>query len=422
MSSATVKPNPGGDKLRFDVLSNPVNGKSSAQKWYIKVSHPAEASRWVHAIQRSIEWTKSQAKAKEAAELGSLKSSRHTKQRSVDALSTSSSQGGHHGITDGEEKVGSSESSFIDSEKENTPPHSDSYDIHANTLVAQLDLTSQLLDSLALPPMPSPRVLETRKAIKDSLSLLQTSIHQYTAMSREREEWWKEKLDKERDRAAVWEESLNVVVREGEVLERELRNTLRAPKVPKKRVTGVWEEGGIQSMAASLTVPAPIADTAGLSASTTRVDIAAAAPVVETRAKAVAIDIPKGPISVAVLSPELDDTEEEDEFFDAIESGTLPMEISKTLVSAPVPSAKDVHFVDVSKYAAYTRLRDKLPLGADERPAISLWSVLRNNIGKDLTRISFPVTFNEPTSMLQRMVRELSSRENCHGILMEFLG
>ncbi|KAI0243509.1 hypothetical protein L0F63_005984 [Massospora cicadina] len=40
-------------------------------------------------------------------------------------------------------------------------------------------------------------------------------------------------------------------------------------------------------------------------------------------------------------------------------------------------------------------------------PAISLWSVLKNAIGKDLTRITLPVHFNEPSSMLQRMAEDM---------------
>ena len=33
---------------------------------------------------------------------------------------------------------------------------------------------------------------------------------------------------------------------------------------------------------------------------------------------------------------------------------------------------------------------------------ISLWSILKDSIGKDLSRISMPVYFNEPLSMLQK--------------------
>jgi hypothetical protein len=35
--------------------------------------------------------------------------------------------------------------------------------------------------------------------------------------------------------------------------------------------------------------------------------------------------------------------------------------------------------------------------------SVLVWSILKSSVGKDLTKISFPVSFNECTSMLQRM-------------------
>ena len=61
----------------------------------------------------------------------------------------------------------------------------------------------------------------------------------------------------------------------------------------------------------------------------------------------------------------------------------------------------------------YQRLRTRLEIKKDERPPTSLWSVLKHSIGKDLTRISFPVFFNEPTSMLQRMAEDMEFSECC---------
>ena len=63
--------------------------------------------------------------------------------------------------------------------------------------------------------------------------------------------------------------------------------------------------------------------------------------------------------------------------------------------------------------AGYQRLRTRLEIKKDERPPTSLWSVLKHSIGKDLTRISFPVFFNEPTSMLQRMAEDMEFSECC---------
>lgn len=40
-----------------------------------------------------------------------------------------------------------------------------------------------------------------------------------------------------------------------------------------------------------------------------------------------------------------------------------------------------------------------------------MWSILKSSVGKDLTKISFPVSFNECTSMLQRMSKFMNITE-----------
>jgi oxysterol-binding protein 1 len=43
--------------------------------------------------------------------------------------------------------------------------------------------------------------------------------------------------------------------------------------------------------------------------------------------------------------------------------------------------------------------RELLPYFKDPKQKISFWTVLKDIIGKDLTRISFPVYFNDPLSI-----------------------
>ncbi|CAB0013385.1 unnamed protein product, partial [Nesidiocoris tenuis] len=45
-----------------------------------------------------------------------------------------------------------------------------------------------------------------------------------------------------------------------------------------------------------------------------------------------------------------------------------------------------------------------LPVPMFSRNDFSVWSVLKNSIGKELSKIAMPVVFNEPLSFLQRMV------------------
>ncbi|XP_026525587.1 oxysterol-binding protein-related protein 7 isoform X4 [Notechis scutatus] len=51
--------------------------------------------------------------------------------------------------------------------------------------------------------------------------------------------------------------------------------------------------------------------------------------------------------------------------------------------------------------------RNCLPASHNHANDISLWNILRNNIGKDLSKVSMPVQLNEPLNMLQRLCEEL---------------
>ncbi|CAL9734693.1 oxysterol-binding protein homolog 1 [Monosporozyma servazzii] len=51
--------------------------------------------------------------------------------------------------------------------------------------------------------------------------------------------------------------------------------------------------------------------------------------------------------------------------------------------------------------------RHRLKLDADNRPKVSLWGVLKSMVGKDVTKMTLPVSFNEPSSMLQRLAEDI---------------
>ncbi|CAH2282652.1 oxysterol-binding -related 3-like isoform X1 [Pelobates cultripes] len=51
--------------------------------------------------------------------------------------------------------------------------------------------------------------------------------------------------------------------------------------------------------------------------------------------------------------------------------------------------------------------RTCLPAPCPNTSNISLWNILRNNIGKDLSKVSMPVQLNEPLNTLQRLCEEL---------------
>uniref|UniRef100_A0AAQ5XM42 Oxysterol-binding protein n=1 Tax=Amphiprion ocellaris TaxID=80972 RepID=A0AAQ5XM42_AMPOC len=55
--------------------------------------------------------------------------------------------------------------------------------------------------------------------------------------------------------------------------------------------------------------------------------------------------------------------------------------------------------------------RSCLPTPSPNNSTISLWNILRNNIGKDLSKVAMPVQLNEPLNTLQRLCEELEYSE-----------
>ncbi|KAI9106868.1 hypothetical protein K1719_022396 [Acacia pycnantha] len=55
----------------------------------------------------------------------------------------------------------------------------------------------------------------------------------------------------------------------------------------------------------------------------------------------------------------------------------------------------------------YVKRRKKLPDPIEKEKGVSLWSMIKDNIGKDLTKVCLPVYFNEPISSLQKCFEEM---------------
>lgn len=310
------------------------------------------------------------------------------------------------------------------------PPHDAGFELHGNSTAAQVELTAQLLSNLAPPPEAGARERELNVAVKQSFAVVQGMLNEYVQMVREREEWWMRQLGKERRRQKFWEESLATVVKEGETLERELR--VRSRRRGSRFFDASVSEGkgtvkhrpSILGAPAAATVSEEQGQTEYFPIQSAEHIVPVEAGVRRTPTRSGTQDtVTKAPAMLQATTPaplisppnvlarlttkyadEADDadTDDEDEFFDAIESGTLPNLIVSEALTNPVHDLRKLPF-EIEQYAGYKQLRTALNL-SEERPSTSLWSVLKHSIGKDLTKISFPVFFNEPTSMLQRMV------------------
>lgn len=468
MKNAVLTIPSGTSGLRFEVHSTPSRGHSSVQKWYIKANHPVEATRWITAIQKGIDIAKRQGEQadrrsgesdvtslKPSSSIGGASQFPRKKDRPTpggmhSAPSSAADDGDDAGeVSDrreggnaGDEREDENETSSDTDSTQQTPPHANAFELQGNALLAQVELTAQLLSNLPTQTLGSPRATELTKAIEDTFGGVSGMLTEYVHMVKDREEWYKGKLERERERQNVWEESLQAVVLEGDKLEQELRSRFRR----RSRAPSASAGGDVLLRRTSQIIASPIiastAETvehiitpAAVAAAASRLEEESSLPDVTTptAASVAAQFVPQRPpipspshsvtgrLSALTKSPTaliMDDddafTDEEDEFFDAIESNTLPnLVITQSLIR---PGGTEF-YISRELYKGYLKLRDRLAITSDDRPPMSLWAVLKNSIGKDLTKISFPVFFNEPTSMLQRMVRAFSCVVSADGLM-----
>ncbi|CAH2350965.1 oxysterol-binding protein homolog 1 [[Candida] railenensis] len=69
---------------------------------------------------------------------------------------------------------------------------------------------------------------------------------------------------------------------------------------------------------------------------------------------------------------------------------------------------KLTRIMDEGSFLGYEKpFRTKLAMDEDNRPKVGLWGILKSMIGKDMTKMTLPVSFNECTSLLQRLAEDI---------------
>jgi oxysterol-binding protein 1 len=98
---------------------------------------------------------------------------------------------------------------------------------------------------------------------------------------------------------------------------------------------------------------------------------------------------------------DFDSDEDEAAFYDALESmsGSIFIQNPVEKRSQKPPSLEETkdEFAEADDEPLE---RDMLPWLKDPNVKISIWAILKDNIGKDISKISVPVFFNDPTSLL----------------------
>ncbi|XP_074557734.1 oxysterol-binding protein-related protein 1C-like [Curcuma longa] len=67
----------------------------------------------------------------------------------------------------------------------------------------------------------------------------------------------------------------------------------------------------------------------------------------------------------------------------------------------------DSSMMSLGTKCVHVRRREKLPDPVEKERGVSLWSIIKDNIGKDLTKVCLPVYFNEPLSSLQKCCEDI---------------
>ncbi len=65
---------------------------------------------------------------------------------------------------------------------------------------------------------------------------------------------------------------------------------------------------------------------------------------------------------------------------------------------------KNEVFQNFPVHRGITKTRQEMPVLRDNKVRLNVWTILKENIGKELTRITMPIYFNEPLSMLQKTI------------------
>lgn len=302
--------------------------------------------------------------------------------------------------------------------------------IVSNSIKTQLELGQQMVQSA---DSSQSQQSETRSAVLEALQTSLTLFTNYTTMVAEREAYILRRYEQEIQAKRLWEENIRTLAVQYAEMETQLQEAAEENARRRKALREARDNYSNVNSPALSPVPPNMA-------TPTRSNMASARSAIEANNKlppaAIRPSAQRGAINfddsnaglnstlsrgsvLAGTEPEDLDDDKDDEFFDAIESGNLPnLKVEEGVVEndaqvksagSPTASIRETRVNNLwPGVEPYLRLRKKMPIGKDDRPSLSLWSVLKNNIGKDLTKISFPVSFNEPTSMLQRMAEDMT--------------
>ncbi|KAF1947546.1 oxysterol binding protein 1 [Clathrospora elynae] len=304
------------------------------------------------------------------------------------------------------------------SSHEMKPQSKDAFNITAQSAKLQLDLLTSVSAALQTEKnrtpnlkISDPMMLQALASYESAIGNLKGLVGDLLRISRDRDAYWQYRLDREANVRRMWEESMAKVAKEQEELENRIGESEEKRRKTKKALREALEDYGASGAGPAVKddeddLVEAVEDAGQQKEMTPHVGLAT--PNHGVRRKATFADI------AADISDS--DSEDDEEFFDAVGAG----EVEVVEMPAADPGVKetdlqptndvfDEKHADISTaWAGYEDgPRKKLAMDADDRPKISLWGILKSMIGKDMTKMTLPVSFNEPTSLLQRVAEDM---------------
>ena len=442
----------GTDNARFEII-----GKSSV-KYHLKANHEVEAKRWFWALTNAIQHAKDDAKAATRAQnhqtdllrqaqvsqaerrqsrsptkaifdrsynsrvsMDNPRASMESFDRGRNVGNTSGDDDAHFsagttatgGDPDDDDAYGDDASSI-----DGTPVTKDAFMIAAHSARLQLDLLTQMSSAMQAEKSKNPSITLSDPTVSQALSSYESSVLNLKGLisdlgriARDRESYWHSRLEQEVNVRRIWENNMQKVVHEQEELESRFGESEDKRRRTKRALRDALENQSSSIPDESVLSPGPELQQPPLFPVTQR------ARTTSIRRKSTFAEMHE------IAGSESDDDDDE-EFFDAVTAGdvevydTLPEQVISTPIAtaapptpatpeqplqAPQSQVKAVSSVEEpvdmsTSFKGYEDpVRTKLKLAADDRPKVSLWGILKGMIGKDMSKMTLPVSFNEPT-------------------------
>jgi hypothetical protein len=375
------------EKLRFEISM-----KGSNSKFHLKANHPVETNRWVWAVTNAIQHAKDHEKSKLTTFSSRSASSSLLRPGSVTSGNSSSERFVNHKVSKG---VGLTEeeaaAAFIendlaredeevelddldedyDEEEEDESEEPDSGRLPSalfeETITLEVNAIKDVLKLIGAGQLKLADLQEATSTIFTSLDAVDSVTKQYVRQSTTQERSLTNRIERAENKERLWVQNLRDLELEHEKIQGDLYVALRRGK----EATRMLREANLS--------PTP--------------------EIVET-----------GPLRAYQELPE----ESDDEFFEAME-GLEPQKTEPVKMEAEeedhltvAQKTKRKKILAEHSFAGYDDApRKRLTMDDDNRPKIGLWGILKNLIGKDMTRMTLPVSFNECTNLLQRSAEDM---------------